>query len=329
MTDRKKYIDILKAIGLLCIILAHVTPPEPVMITRNFDVVLMILISAYLGISSTKKENYLAYVWKRFVRLVIPTWLFLLFFLPLAKKLELFKITPLVVKHTFALDNYNTIGYVWVIRIYLIVALLVPICKYLINKGKDKLLLIITLILYISYEIACHYNLFVNRNIEYAFAYWIPCLLLIVMSYYFLKADNKRLICYFIFFSLTCLGIGYYLYHKTGVFPLIQTMKYPFRLYYLSYGLAASALLIIIFKNDKVSNFVSNKVLEFISKHSLWIYLWHVLIIYLFKKVEMVWYLRYLIVVAGAISITLVQTLIVKLLDKIKTPKFLTNILNG
>ena len=149
------------------------------------------------------------------------------------------------------------------------------------------------------------------------------------MAYYFLKANNKKLICYFIFYSLVCFGIGYYLYHKTGTFQEVQIMKYPFRLYYLSYGLSASALLIIFFNNDKISNILYNKVVEFISKHSLWIYLWHILVIYLFKQVEMVWYLRYLVIIAGAISITLVQTLLVKILEKIKIPKSLTNILNG
>lgn len=44
---RKKYSDILKVIGLLGFVLAHVTPPTVIFQFRNFDVVLMILVSAY------------------------------------------------------------------------------------------------------------------------------------------------------------------------------------------------------------------------------------------------------------------------------------------
>ena len=168
MSERKKYIDILKVIGLLCIILAHVNPPDTVNQIRTFDVVLMILVSAYLGISSIKKENYFKYCGKRFLRLVIPTWIFLSIFFPIAIKLNLREITPRIIKHTYLLDFYYTVGYVWVIRIYFIIALLVPICKYLINKQKDKLLLIMTLILYVIYEILCHYGVFDNHNIQYA-----------------------------------------------------------------------------------------------------------------------------------------------------------------
>ncbi len=77
---RREDIDILKSIGLICIILAHVNPPKYIFQLRNFDVVLMILVSAYLGLCSTKKMNYFEYVYKRAIRLIIPTWIFLIVF---------------------------------------------------------------------------------------------------------------------------------------------------------------------------------------------------------------------------------------------------------
>ena len=46
---RIPYLDFLKTIALICIILAHVAPPDSVFMLRNFDVVLMIVISAILG----------------------------------------------------------------------------------------------------------------------------------------------------------------------------------------------------------------------------------------------------------------------------------------
>ena len=77
---RKINLDILKTIGLLCIILAHINPPKVLFQIRNFDVVLMIIISAYLGLSNRKIENPFSYIGNRFCRLVIPCWLFLLLF---------------------------------------------------------------------------------------------------------------------------------------------------------------------------------------------------------------------------------------------------------
>lgn len=75
-------LDTLKAIALLCIILAHVAPPAWLMQMRNFDVPLMVLISGDLaGRAITKKKlNYFEYLKKRVFRLVKPVWIFLVIF---------------------------------------------------------------------------------------------------------------------------------------------------------------------------------------------------------------------------------------------------------
>ena len=49
---RRTDVDIIKVVGLLCIILAHTNPPSVLFQFRNFDVVLMIMVSTYLGIKS-------------------------------------------------------------------------------------------------------------------------------------------------------------------------------------------------------------------------------------------------------------------------------------
>ena len=79
-TTDYKYINFLKTIALLCIILAHVNPPTIVFQIRNFDVVLMMLISSYLGLISKKNYNYFSYILSRIKRLIIPTWIFLTIF---------------------------------------------------------------------------------------------------------------------------------------------------------------------------------------------------------------------------------------------------------
>ena len=54
--NRVIFIDYLKVIGLLCIILAHICTDATILQIRNFDVPLMVLISGYLAVDSFKRN---------------------------------------------------------------------------------------------------------------------------------------------------------------------------------------------------------------------------------------------------------------------------------
>ena len=74
-------IDILRVIGILLIILAHVNPPGIIFQLRNFDVVMLVILSGMLSNTSYKKsKGYFKYLVKRFIRLIIPVWIFLIVF---------------------------------------------------------------------------------------------------------------------------------------------------------------------------------------------------------------------------------------------------------
>lgn len=122
MKHRLFYLDIFKVIGLLCIVLAHVFPPQIIFQARNFDVILMIVISSMLFFYSNKQISFWSYVGKRFERLVIPTWIFLAIFFSLSILLFPNYLSLKLVATSFALEG--GIGYVWVIRIYFIIACL-------------------------------------------------------------------------------------------------------------------------------------------------------------------------------------------------------------
>ena len=64
MTKRLLNIDILKFIGIICIIIAHTNPPKIIFQIRNFDVILMCIISILLFFNSNKKEKYNSYIKK-------------------------------------------------------------------------------------------------------------------------------------------------------------------------------------------------------------------------------------------------------------------------
>ena len=310
-------IDILKVIGLLSIMLAHVNPPQMVFQLRNFDVVLMIIVSAYLGLITYKKSNFLEYIKKRFVRLVIPAWIFLIIFFILN---FVFKLTPVNLKkiiESFAFAN--GIGYVWIIRIYFIVAILIPISIFFNYRLKnDSIQLILVSILMIVYEILCMFGLFDNSIIQYLIAYFIPCFFLVILAKYLFAASDKKMIIVIVISLLLFFVIAFYLYKINGIFIFTQDYKYPFRIYYLSYGILISSILILILRYDKLCNMLNNNIVKFISSHSLWIYLWHILVIYLLELFSFHWIIKYLLLLILPCIITYFQSVIDDKLSKKK-----------
>lgn len=73
--ERNTKIDILRAIAMICIIIAHSTPNPLAFQLRNFDVIMIvILLGASFQLSMQGKSiNYIEYLIKRFKRLVVPT----------------------------------------------------------------------------------------------------------------------------------------------------------------------------------------------------------------------------------------------------------------
>lgn len=203
---------------------------------------------------------------------------------------------------------------------YLIVALLIPLHNLILKKCSKKTYIILTLLIYIVYEMLCHYGFFDNKLICYLFAYFIPCYLLITISKPIFE-NNKKTIIIGLISLILLLIIGFYLCKTTGYIQQTQTMKYPFRLYYLTYGIFISSLLIIITNNNRISNLLNNKLILFISSHSLWIYLWHILIIYIINRYNIKWYVKFIIVLSVSILITYIQSIFIKKIENDKNKK--------
>ena len=121
-------IDLLRTIGILFIFLAHVDAPFVIKQVIKFNVILLVVISGYVY---REVKDYKKYIYKRIERLALPTWLFLTFFflgLFLVEKILKIKvgglnIDTIISSYTF----WWGIGFVWIIRIYLGVAILGPI----------------------------------------------------------------------------------------------------------------------------------------------------------------------------------------------------------
>ena len=296
------------------VILAHVNPPNIIFQLRNFDVVLLIIVSSYLGYTTYKNNSYIKYAFKRFERLIIPTWIFLILFFILSFLLNIENYSFKTIIDTFILNE--GIGYVWVIRIYFLISLLVPLCLVISGKKNKTCIYILTIIIYVIYELLNTIGIFENHIILYFFGYIIPCFVLIIVSLYLFSASKKSIFIFsilnFILFVLT----GLYLYKKTGIIQLTNIHKYPFRIYYLSYALMLSSLIILFFKNEKICKYFNNRFVLFISKNSLWIYLWHILIVTIVNNNNVIWILKYLIVLIVSLLITYTQSLVISHLEK-------------
>ena len=320
--NRTIFIDYLKVIGLFCIILAHICTDQNILQIRNFDVPLMILISGYLAVGSFKrslKKNhpFLSFYWKRIKRLLFPTWIFLAIFFCI---MSFFPIngaypysTDYIINSFLLLDGMR---YVWIIRIFLICTFITPVIYYFDKIENDYLQFLILLIIYILYEIAIFLQINqMNIIFEFILAYVIPYGIIYLLGMITTKTSYKTDRNISLIFLAALIIVGYMLYTSTGVVQYTQIMKYPPRIYYISYALFVSFLLFSIFKRINIK---SNRFVTFCSKSSLWIYLWHALFVTIipFIFVGLDWISTFIIVVICAVSLTYIQNKVIDFLER-------------
>ncbi len=115
---------------------------------------------------------------------------------------------------------------------------------------------------------------------------------------------------------------------SSGEIKSTASMKYPPRIYYISYALFVDFLLLSIFENLKLKEF---NIINFCSKSSLWIYLWHILFVQFAKQIltNINWIIKFLIVLFGAVLITYIQNKLVDILEKINFNKNILKIFRG
>ena len=287
-TARNDQIDFLRFIGLSLIIFAHVSPPQALFQLRNFDVLLMVLVSALSFLASFKPIiNYPHYIWSRCKRLIAPVWIFLTLYF-----ISLFVIAPTsadlspktIISSYALLDG---IGYVWIIRVFMLVALAAPFiyaCHAKINSNTKYLTILF--LIYTAYEICLFYTSdFIHDGMMKHMAdiiyYIIPYSLLFAYGLRMPQISTRHHIAILITSLLIfCLMAGYFCY-TTGGGTIMQTQnyKYPPSLYYLSFALVGCQFTWLV--KNKVWDIIRllppiKKLILFIAQNSLWIYLWHI-----------------------------------------------------
>ena len=313
-SKRDYLIDWLKAIGTLCLFLAHVNAPFWINEIRGFDVPLMVFLSGILAEGSlSRASSSLSYITKRIKRLVIPTWIFLVFFyLCMACVNQLPSVETMVKSFLFQRDG-GIAGYTWIIWIYIICGLLTP-ALIIINQKY----LVLFLPIVIAYEMICVYtNWSENRVMYYTFFTVIPYGTFLLYALNFNKFSDKNHVTNSILIALIHIGYALFLYKKHLAYVPIGEFKYPARFYYFSYAIPIITCIYLILKKIGFCE-RHNRFITFMSKNSLWIYLWHIFVLAILKYVLNIenWVFCYFILVIASIGIAYVQTTLVRYLMK-------------
>ena len=313
MVERKKYLDIMKFIGVCCLFLAHVQAPLWLEEFRGFDVTMMVFVSGILAVASIERVTSTSqYIFKRIKRLVVPTWIFLIiFYMAMVFIGQKPKLTDILKSFLFQRDC-GLAGGVWIILVYLICAILAPILyKYLSNRW----LMPILLFLFGIYEIIVVIipSLVEVRFIYYSFFTCIPygVILLLGMKTSEMTIKSKYFLCCFTFVIHIIIGVFLFLYW--GKYVSVSQFKYPARLYYLTYGIPVAIILMILFAKleGKIPDF---KLIRFVSEHSLWIYLWQIMMLTIVNyviKISDRWFLSWCFLMGGSILVTWIQNIII------------------
>lgn len=322
MGQRDQYIDFLRCIGLLLVVLAHVNPPFTLFQIRTCDVSIMVFVSG-LTISNRVVPNYWQYIKKRTSRLIVPVWSFLIVYFTFIFAAQTIGICPKFLTFRKALDSFlllDGIGYVWIIKIFLLIMLVTPLllkCNQSIHNDFVFVLLIASIILIqevisVAME-TCNLGqgivFFVREYVQYAIGY-IPAFLLGIR----LRYSNKRTKIIMLS-AVTLATIALLIVHdyKYGLHICLNCAKFPPRTYYVVYGLMVSTILWLAKRQVGVIN---NRLNAFVGQNTIWIYLWHIPYVAISGVLFSNWIVRYLFVLVLAVVSFYIQYRIVSLYVK-------------
>lgn len=326
--QRDTYIDFLRAIGLLLLFIAHTAAPPLLRCIRTFDVPLMVMISAicYRPLNG----GYLQYCKKRFVRIYKPVFIFLTFFFSVEFLLSIFlgfKLSIGTIIGSYLMLNVPSIGYVWIMRVFLMLALIIPLLSKLFGKINFSATIIIVIAIIALQSLLAYFTelidnqivrIFIKEYVLYAIGYSpIAIIGLKIKEYSNIQNVAIVIIC-------TALIIGFMIYNHVPFDP--QSYKYPPQSIYILYGIMASTLLWTLKKFlSRISGF---RFFLYLSKNSMWLYLWHIIPVYALSRymdVPGFWFARFITVIVVTLILFAIYS---KVISKLKNFYILKNITN-
>ena len=325
MAERNTYIDFLRFVGLSFIVLAHVGCPPTLHQIRCCDVPLMLFVSglSYSGkkVSASWKEYY----WPRIKRLVIPIYIFVACYTLFSAIFGSPQPTDVIAK-SFLLCYEGAIGYVWVIKIFLLIMLVTPLLIKLNERISNGTFFATLVGLIVLQEGVVAFSDLLpagivkfgyNETIPYLVGYSIPFLLGLRLRKASVKTENIVLVVT----VCAAIGLGIYLRLCVNSEALITDSKYPPHSLFLLYGLATAA---VLWKMRGILGSVTKaRWISFIGSNTIWIYVWHTLFVILVPMVCGQWLVKFLLVYACAVGVYYLQYRLVTRKGDIRDRKFL------
>ena len=283
LAKRDPSIDLMRFIGLSMIVLAHIglSRTDSVLFQlRSFDVPLMVFTSG-LAFSGKKTGPYLPFIWKRTLRLIVPVYLFVTAYMLLNPVLSQWGLvenyTWEQVMGTYGLRLNPSIGYVWVIRVFLIVMLLTPVLLWLEERMKRHSVFYLTVAAMLGLQWLLVWwlkplklGVFVNDWLLYIFGYSA----VFMTGLRFRKAFGKERLVIFGIVLAVMAAMAIYITSEQGTWIYFQKLKYPPRPYFLMWGILVSMFLWMT--SGMWSKLLDNSLFTFIGRNTIWIYLWHI-----------------------------------------------------
>jgi peptidoglycan/LPS O-acetylase OafA/YrhL len=272
--------DLLRVVGLFSIVLAHVDPPDVVWALRSFDVPLMVLVSgAVFQIGFSGRAIALgAYFRKRAFRLLAPVYAFLIFYFAVSAILTPGRFHGRMIWRTFLL--LDGIGYVWIIRVFLIVALIAPFLLAWRRRLSPATFLALLGGIYLAHELLFAWfdtlpSFGGEDLVEFTVFYLLPYSVVFGLGLRWPGMSRRQAFAIGAIALAICGGL-FASFADVPVFTLIHDHKYPPHLVYFWYGLGASHLLYALALSTRNFPGKMSAAIEWLSASSLWIYLWHI-----------------------------------------------------
>ena len=306
-SGRDPYIDFMRGSALLLLVVAHTSAPSLLMSVRTFDVPLMVFVSA---LCFRGGESYGSYCRRRARRIYRPTAVFLCVLFALSTFLPIVParlMTPEIIAGSFMLWNWPAIPFVWIMRVFLLVALVMPLLDRAVRRLGFALLLSILAAVYVAQTLLCEavdagsrsVPVFILRDyVLYLTGYSIVAALGLAARGATLRRQTVLL--------LVCIaGVGAHVLAGDTFDP--QATKYPPSALYLSYGGAASMALLML--RPVLRAVAEWSGWRYLSANSMWLYLWHTIPVFLMQHFDLFagsWVLRFAYVSVSAIVLMMI-----------------------
>lgn len=326
MSKRDNYIDFIRFLGITLIIIAHINAPAMLTQIRCFDVPLMIFASGLAYSNKKIKATWHNFYWPRIKRLLIPVYIFIPFYLLLLLIADI-PVTKELCVRSFLLTLRGSIGYVWIIRVFLLMTLVTPLLIKTKSKFNNMGIMGTILLILCLNEIAVlsiHkvepmpiYLEVYTDIVPYLFGY--STIFLLGLSVNTTCKSMKQGMGTHLALVLTMvIGSLFFIYHtkiNSGAFSFVA-YKFPPRMIYLVYGIICC--LIIWWLKPYIGKLADIRFVLFVGRNTIWIYLWHMVYVIIANKYLPHWGERFLFVYFISIVTYYVQFRIIEYINSKK-----------